>query len=149
MRNRHNSSPISAPCRLEWRPSRWLSGALLLLGTLAPLAITHSEMPTAAMWAAAPAAALAALVLVAREYRRPRRTLVIPRGERPAHVDGEAITALQLQCRGPLTVLSWCDLRRRRQLLFWPDTLTRLQRRELRLVLEARRVSQLPRQVAP
>ncbi|MGV8960382.1 MAG: hypothetical protein ACOH1V_08325 [Stenotrophomonas sp.] len=106
-------------------------------------------MPAAAAWMAALAAVLGALWLIAREQWRPRHALLIPYGEQPVQVDGKPVTELQLQCRGPLTVLSWCDRGRRRQLLFWPDTLTRLQRRELRLAFDARRVSQLPRQVAP
>src|SRR5690606_40393609 len=41
---------------LEWRPSRWATGALILLATLAPLCVVQSEMPRLAAW---PLAALA------------------------------------------------------------------------------------------
>ena len=45
MPNCRSSSPGSAPCRLEWRPSRWLLSALTLLSTLAPLAVLGSDLP--------------------------------------------------------------------------------------------------------
>ena len=39
MPNSPTSSPGSAPCRLEWRPSRWLLALLALISGLAPAAV--------------------------------------------------------------------------------------------------------------
>jgi len=51
--------------------------------------------------------------------------------------------------RGPWLLLLWCEDRRRRRLLFWPDVLDSGQRRELRLAVAARGVSRRPRSMAP
>lgn len=149
MRSRHNSSRISAPCRLEWRPSIWLMAALALLGLLAPLSIALSDIPLVLAVPGGAAAALWALVQLLRERRRQHREVVIAAFPSPLRVDGMVVEQMQLECRGPLTVLAWSGTLGRGHLLFWPDTLSRAQRRELRLALDARRVSQLPAQVAP
>lgn len=149
MPRRRNSSPISAPCRLEWRPSAWLLKALVVLGVLALLSLVLSDIPLI------PASVLALLTvgvawrLFDRERKAPARALLVAPTASSACVDGHPVVDLQLQCRGPLTIVSWRDGRRRHSLLFWPDTLSRAQRRELRLAVEAQRISQLPRQMAP
>lgn len=149
MRHRHNSSRISATCRFEWRPSYWLKAALLLLGVAAPTAIALSDAPIAVVVPGCIAAALWALRLLIIECKRQPVEVLMPQSELPVRIDDVAVEQVQVQNRGPLTVLSWRELGRWRCLLFWPDTLSREQRRELRLALDARRVSQLTSQVAP
>ena len=150
MPNPPSSSPGSAPCRLEWRPSRRL---LLAYATLIPLAC-------AGAWLSALPAALAgplclALVLAgARRWRwlalRPPRRLLIRLPGRPSCVDGLPVADLRVTWHGPLARVSW---RRgpgwRQALLFWPDTLPPPRRRELRLAACRRAVSPLPPGMAP
>ncbi len=57
---------------------------------------------------------------------------------RPIRWTGDALELLE---RGPLLVLRWRKGKRRGQLLFWPDTLPRARRRELRLAVRAGAVS--------
>ncbi|MQP74557.1 hypothetical protein CQ393_01430 [Stenotrophomonas sp. MYb238] len=141
MRSRQPCWSTSAPFRCEWRPSRWQAGALLLLGLLAAAALLNCELEARL---ARPAALLAPCWGIAaawRELHRPRRQLLIPPAPAPPAVDGIAVDALELLERGPLLVLRWREGRRRGQLLFWPDTLPRAQRRELRLAVRAGAVS--------
>ncbi len=150
MRNRLPSSPPSAPCRLDWRPSRWLIFALSALLPLAGGAIWRCGL------APIPALALAALVtvrwgmLICREWRRPAATLVIPWNETAVTVDGKAVHDFRIQWHGPLAMLSWAGKGRRREWrLFWPDTLPPAARRELRLAADARAISSRASQMAP
>ena len=77
MPNCRSSSPGSAPCRLElqWRPSRWLLAALLILSLLAPLSVLGSELPRALAWPLALGAAGAGLAAAWREAGRAPRHL--------------------------------------------------------------------------
>ncbi|MBB4125988.1 toxin CptA [Xanthomonas translucens] len=145
------SSPPSAPCRLEWRPSRWLLAALALLSVLAPLSILGSDMPRACAWPAAALAALYAAWLLRREARQAPRALLIPtQGNVAASVDGQAVAALQVDWRGPLAFARWRDADGHvRRLAWWPDTLPPAARRELRLAAQARAASSAPPQMAP
>ncbi|PPU94563.1 hypothetical protein [Xanthomonas albilineans] len=144
------SSPPSAPCRLEWRPSRWLLAALSLLGVLAPLSILGSDLPRGVAWSAALLALFYALVLLRREAGRLPRIVLIPAGAGTATVDGTPVTALQVHWRGPLAFLRWRDAQGRlRHLAWWPDTLPAPARRELRLAAQAHAASSAPPQMAP
>jgi len=85
-----------------------------------------------------------------RELLRPSCSLVIPRGDSLATVDGASMADLQLQWRGPLAFLQWRDAHGRRERLHgWPDNLAADARRELRLAMAARSPAQSPRSVAP
>ncbi|UKE74893.1 hypothetical protein [Xanthomonas graminis] len=145
------SSPPSAPCRLEWRPSRWLLAALALLSVLAPLSILGSDMPRACAWPAAALAVLYAAWLLRREARREPRALLLPaQGSVAASVDGQPVAALQVDWRGPLAFVRWRDADGRAgRLAWWPDTLPPPARRELRLAAQARAASSAPPQMAP
>lgn len=127
------SSGTSGPCRIEWRPSRWIWLALHGLGALAGISVWWSEMPRAV---AAPLALLAAgygVWLAGRERRRPVRQLVWP-VQGPPMIDGMALAEAQLRWRGPLAFLRWrCAEGRVRRLAWWPDVLPAAARRELRL----------------
>lgn len=133
-----NCSHTSAPCRLEWRPSRLLAGWLLLLGMLAAASITASEVPRLAAWPSALMAFGYGVWLARRALRPPVRGLIIPPGDSPAMLDGVAMTDFDVQWRGPLAFLQWRDAQGLRQRLqFWPDTLPAHARRELRLAMIA------------
>lgn len=135
MRSRRNCSTTSAPFRCEWRPSRWMSGALVLLGTLAALSLSNCELDARIAWPAALLVLATGLSLARREARMPVRQLLL--SATAANVDGVAIDAPELLERGPLAILRWRAGKRRGQLLFWPDTLPRAMRRELRLAVRA------------
>lgn len=143
-------SSISAPCRLEWRPSRWLIAALLLLGLLAGGSVLTSNMPMVAAWPLALLAVGWGAWLAWREARRPARQLLWPRGDAPMTLDGESLRDPQLSWRGPLAFLRWCDDDGRiRRLSWWPDTLPSPARRELRLAATVNDPAQLAQSMAP
>ena len=130
------SSNVSAPCRFDLRPSRWLVGALLALAVLAPLSVLLSEMPRVLAWPLALLASVAGLLLARREWRRPRQPVVID-GEGRVTIDGIEARAFRVDWRGPLAFLSWRDPSGRlRRCSLWPDTLPPALRRELRLAAD-------------
>ncbi len=75
------------------------------------------------------------------EARRSPCPILVPAAPAVPCIGGMPVEALQLLERGPLLVLRWWQGRCRRQLLFWPDTLPRALRRELRLAVQAHSVS--------
>ncbi|GGK07955.1 hypothetical protein [Luteimonas terricola] len=129
-------SSASAPCRIDWRPSRCLTAALLSLALLAPIAVLASELPVAAAWLLAAAALVQGMHLALRERRRAPRSLLFTADGRLLVDDIEA-SGVQLQWRGPLAFLAWHDPDGRRdRLVWWPDTLPPRWRRELRLAVD-------------
>ena len=149
MRRRQHSSPISAPFRCEWRPSRWLTGALLGLAALAAVAILNCELDGHYAWPLALCACMAGVARAHMEARRPRRCLLLPAPPGVPRIDDIVVEQVELLERGPLRILRWRQGRRRRQLLFWPDTLPPAERRELRLAVRALGVSRRPGRMAP
>ena len=144
------SSSTSAPCRLEWRASRWVTGMLLALGLLSACAVLASEMPRAMAWPLAVAMAGYGGWLARRERLRPPRHLVWPVNDLPVTLDGEPLQQVLLQWRGPLAFLRWttrdgCS----GHLGWWPDTLSAMQRRELRLAAQRRPPAQSTATMAP
>ncbi len=132
-----HSSNASVSCRLDWRPSRWLIGALLLLGLLAAFSVLVSEMPRLLAWPSAVAALAGSIWRACREWRKPARAFVFPGDDRPVLLDGEAVEA-QVQWRGPLAFVRWRSRDGRSgHLAWWPDTLPAARRRELRLAAKA------------
>jgi toxin CptA len=143
-------SSTSAPCRLEWRPSRWVIGAQLLLALLAPCAVLGSEMPRMAAWLLAGIACAYGLWLARREACKPPRQLLWPTGDAPVTLDGEPLQQAELHWRGPLAFLHWRGHGGRGgRLDWWPDTLPAAQRRELRLAARARATAQPAASMAP
>ena len=134
MSKSRRSSIKSAPCRLEWRPSRWSVAAIWLLSLLAPFSLLMSDLPRTWAW---PLALLVAAfgIFDARRYGRQQRcTLVIPIGQGQRTCDCLPMLALKIEWRGPLAFLHWRDPHgRTKRLAFWPDTLPSASRRELRL----------------
>lgn len=143
------SSPGSAPCQLEWQPSRWQCRALIAMGALMPWALWATDLPTP--WGLASGfVAMAGTWLEAWRYaRRPGCMFVIPADEGPAQVDDAPVEDLQMRRRGPLVQLAWRQQGRRHWRLFWPDTLPQAQARELRLAVRAHCISRSPPAVAP
>lgn len=143
------SSPGSAPCQLEWQPSRWQCRALIAMGALMPWALWATDLPTP--WGLASGfVAMAGTWLEAWRYARgPGCMFVIPADEGPAQVDDAPVEDLQMRRRGPLVQLAWRQQGRRHWRLFWPDTLPQAQARELRLAVRAHCISRSPPAVAP
>ncbi len=139
-----DSSSTFSPCRIDWRPSRWLSLALVALGLLAALAVCLSALP---VWLKLPGA-LAVLAfgawLARREARRPGIEFVWPGGDAPATLlrsngTEETVAVHGIACRGGIVAVILRDAdRRRRRLVWWPDTLDAKGRRTLRLAAALR-----------
>ena len=134
MSHSHHSSNASVSCRLEWRPSRWVAGALVLLAVLATVSVLASEMPRLAAWPLVIVLILHAGLQV-RGYRcTPRHDFVFPGNDLAVLLDGQPVDAVEVQWRGPVAFITWKDRNgRRRRLSWWPDTLPTARRRELRL----------------
>ena len=136
MTHSHHSSIGSVSCRLEWRPSRWLIGALLCLAMLAAFSVLVSEMPRWAAWPLALAALAWGRWQAWKQAQVPSQTFVFPGNELAAMREGQPIHDVALQWRGPLAFLVWNDRAGQRQrLVWWPDTLPAARRRELRLAV--------------
>ena len=149
MRRRRNSSPISAPFRCEWRPSRWLTCALLGLAVLAAISIVNCRLEPGYAWPLGVCVLGWGLLQTRAEARKPCRAILISSPPSPPCIDAEPVERIELLERGPLLILRWRLGKRRQQLLFWPDTLPRAQRRELRLAVKAHGVSRQPPGMAP
>lgn len=143
------SSNGFVPCRIEWRPSRWLAGGLVLLAALAPAALWASELPAGAAGLLGLAALVHGLRLADREWRRPGRSLLFTADGRLLVDDIEAAD-MQLQWRGPLAFMSFHDpAGLRLRLAWWPDTLPSARRRELRLAADRLVAARAAPSVAP
>ncbi len=128
------SSGTSAACRLEWRPSRWLIGALAALSLLAACSVIASELPRALAWLLAIGVPAYGAWLARREARKPVRQFFWAGNDAAVTLDGQPIDGVSVQWRGPLAFVCWCNGDGRVQRLgWWPDTLPAARRRELRL----------------
>ena len=149
MRNSRRWSNASAPCRLDWRPSRLLAGVLIALGMLGAVSVLMSALPASAAWLLAAASLIEGARLARRELASPPRTLLWPIGATPS-LDREPMHDPQLHWRGPLAFLAWRDgSGRRRRLVWWPDTLDAAGRRELRLAAMGTPAVAADRSMAP
>jgi toxin CptA len=125
-------------------------GALVALGLLSACAVLASEMPRAIAWPLAIVAAGYGGWLARRERLRPRRQLLWPANDMPLTLDGEPLQRAELQWRGPLAFLRWrASDGRVGHLGWWPDTLSTVQRRELRLAVERRPAALQAASMAP
>lgn len=142
------SSSGSASCRIEWRPSRWLIAALLLIALGAAVAVLSTGLSPAVAWPLAASVLAAGLHGARRQSRMPHRVLVLRAGR--ATLDAADVTWEDLQWRGPLAVLRvrHGDGRVER-LAWWPDTLAPPWRRELRLAAAACRAAPPGASMAP
>lgn len=131
------SSASSSTCRFDWRPSRWQLAALCALAPLAAGSVMASGLPAGWRLLLAAVALLAGLTQAWREWRRPPLQLAW------AHdglwlADGQGrvrhVVRPLLREQGPLLVLSGRDAAGRHwRAAWWPDTLPRPLRRQLRL----------------
>jgi toxin CptA len=143
------SSNVSAPCRFELRPSRWLIGALLALSVLAPVAVLASAMPRWAAWPFAVFAVAVGLCMAWRESTLPVLGVVID-ADGVATIGGGPVESFRVDWRGPLAFVVWRDPRGRfRRRSLWPDTLSPAERRELRLAARAGGDGHAPSSMAP
>jgi toxin CptA len=140
-------------CRLEWRPSRWLLGGLLLLAVFAIVSLWMSALPA---WACAVGSVLIAahaLLGLRREQRRAPvqiawsggdspvviETPALPDGHKEQVVRSAEFRFVGLNVRAGLVVLTVADERGRRfRWAWWPDTLDARGRRALRLAASVR-----------
>lgn len=143
------SSNASAPCRIDWRPSRWLTAALWSLALLAPLSLWASGLPGGMGWPLALCAAGGAIWSALRHSRAVPLSIVVP-AEGDVTVAGQAVEGFEVIWRGALAFLYWRDeAGRARHLALWPDVLAPATRRELRLVMAARAAGRIAGPMAP
>lgn len=143
------SSNASAPCRIDWRPSRWVTAALWSLAVLAPLSLGASDLPGVLAWPLALCTAGGAAWSALRHRRTAPLSIVVP-AEGEVTVAGQAVEDFVVTWRGALAFLSWRDgAGRVRRLALWPDVLDPATRRELRLVMAARAAVRIAGPVAP
>jgi toxin CptA len=139
MSKSRRSSIASAPCRLEWRPSRQVGAALWLLAMLTPFCLVASDLPRGWAWSLSAIAGLAGIRDAWRYRHQPSRQLLIPAGRGAPTCDAERIEHLLVHWRGPLAFLRWRDgSGRNRRCVFAPDTLPAPARRELKLAMQRR-----------
>jgi len=133
--------PAPPHFRHNWRPSRWQYAVQSGLGLLAAFAVLHSDLP---LYVGTPLAlgALAWGIRQAhRDYAKAPQQVLIPAQPKAARLDDQALDVIELLERGPLLLLRWQRQDRRTTrhhsgtLLFWPDTLSPVQRRALRLAV--------------
>ena len=143
-------SSASSRCRIEWRPSRTLCAGLLLFSFLAAFAVLASEMPRPAAWPLALLVIVHGAGMAWRQMRQPRRRFEFAGQDRPVRLDGRQVGDASVTWRGPLAFVCWRDPGGAwRTLAWWPDTLDRAARRELRLTAPLRRAAQRTGSVAP
>lgn len=149
-RSSTRSSNGYASCHLEWGPSRQLAVILGLLGMLAAGALFASDLPREWAGAGTPVILAYAAWVARREWRKPRRTLVLPPvapddagdDQAPALLDDVHLARVEVVWRGPLGFLSCREVEGRTvRSVLWPDVTTAHTRRELRLALRDRATS--------
>ena len=150
MSHSHHSSNTSVSCRLEWKPSRWVIGAVLILAVLATVSLLTSEMPRLVAWPLVIVVVVHTGFLVRRYRCLPRKEFVFPGNDLAVMLDGQSIDDVAVQWRGPLAFIRWRDRTGRQQRLsWWPDTLPPASRRELRLAAGHLDAVRHPSRVAP
>src|SRR5690606_19873030 len=119
---------------LEWRPSRWLEVALILLGACAVVAVLASDLPRMLAWPLSCAAVLHASRAILKHRRQAIRTIDIEPGGKQVPVDGSEVRHFRVSWRGHLAFATWDRPGGGKdRLCWWPDTLSGGKRRELRI----------------
>ena len=123
-------------CRLRWRPSWWVAGALVALGIAGAIGVWSAGVPTP--WRT-PLALLAGgwgIHRALRELARPHRVFEVhPDGT--TTLDAMPIVRSTVHWRGPLAFVRARDSGGRvHRLGCWPDVLDAAGRRALRLALD-------------
>lgn len=111
---------------------------LVVLTVLAAFSAFASDLPLAAAWPLSVVAVGHGLRLVLRESRQRPRSVVISDDGAAVNIDGLKVEGFTVQWRGPLAFARWRDRQGLvHRLAWWPDTLPRSARRELRLAAPA------------
>ena len=148
MPNSGHWSNNSAPCRIEWRPSRVLAAALMLLGVLGAVSLLASEVPASVAWLLALGSLANGARLAKKEAGRP--SLQLAWTSRGLEVEGRKVDDPGMDWRGPMVFLRWRDADGRPcRVSWWPDTLDGHARRELRLAADAASPVRATPSVAP
>jgi toxin CptA len=149
MANSRTWSNASAPCRIELRGSRTVAAACVLLGVLAAVSLSLSEIPAWLAWPLGLASIVRGMQLAYRELAHPAMGLTLS-SNAPAFVDGVPVQALRVRWRGPLAFVQWCDAGgRTHRRVATPDVLSPASRRELRLAWSAHDAARRRAAVAP
>ncbi len=131
------SSNASLPCRIDWRPSRWLVGALCALAALAALAIAASGLPAHLKPMFAGVVALTGLAQARREALRPPFSLAWQGATLALHAaqgQPQLLVSPTLREQGPLLrIQARTPGGQRWSRTWWPDTLSAADRRQVRL----------------
>lgn len=133
------SSNESLTCRIDWRPSRWLLAAIVVLTSLAVLSAWLSALPAWLAGLLSVACVGHGLRLARREAARAGVTVHLASEPGVAVLNfphgAESWTQVRVSFRGALATVSGRDpAGATRRLLWWPDTLPASARRQLRLV---------------
>ncbi|HEY4582692.1 MAG TPA: hypothetical protein VIG88_07505 [Lysobacter sp.] len=118
-----------------------------MLGALAGAGLWLTDLPAVLAVPGSVVCVMRGLYLARIEHGRAPVELVL-RGQ-DARVDGEAVEALALGWRGPLTLVGWRAAGRRHRRVAWPDVVDARLRRELRLWVSTRRPDADAPAVAP
>lgn len=137
----------STPYRVDWRPSRLAAVCVLALGCAAAWALWLSDIARVWVLPVALLVILRAAYLAYRGLRQPSRQLLWGI-DGSALLDGIPIENARLHWRGALVFLHWREQGCLRSLVWWPDTLNHIQRRELHLRGGGADTSRLPPSVA-
>lgn len=131
------SSESSLPCRIDWQPSRWLVGALCALALLSALSVVLSGLAAELKPMVAGIAVMTGLGLARREALRPRFSLqwsgtgLLLRDDKGR---SQVLHAPVLREQGPLLhIEARTEAGRRWSRTWWPDTLSPVGRRQVRL----------------
>lgn len=108
---------------------------MLLLGACGVVGVVSCGLPGRGATVLAILCGVCAVVVAYRLQRRDVRRLIVAD---VATLDGVPVETCRLAWRGPLAFLqAWDASGCRHRLAWWPDTLTRRQRRALRLAVDA------------
>jgi len=150
MSNSPHWSSASAPCRFEWRPSRWLIAGLCVLAVLAGVSPLASDLAPRQAWSLGALALGYGLWLAYRQSRKPLHDIVIHDADGRVEVDGERVDDFHVDWRGVLAFARWRDREgRSHRRVWWPDTLPADARRELRLAAPVETSPRAPASMAP
>ncbi len=130
----------SSTLAFDWKPSRLQQAAHLGLMLLAPLAVMASDLPQWFRWCIGLLAVAHAVIDERKMMRRqPSCHFELDQTSGCVRCDGQPVQAFAVAWRGALAFARWEDAEGvRKRVVFWPDTLDGMQRRELRLAMQRR-----------
>src|SRR4249919_1815076 len=112
-RNSMPSSNALPTCRVDWRPSRLLAAAMVVLGLLALWSLSLSALPIPIMLSLASLVAIGLPILIRRELQREPFLRTWTGGYEPAVLNfasrAQSLSDPKLSFRGPLAALRGKD----------------------------------------